>query len=51
MGEGFWSEAGDRKRQDGKTGPRAILLRYADSVLLTTVDGNEEAMPGTDFCP
>ncbi|MDD4479024.1 MAG: polyribonucleotide nucleotidyltransferase, partial [Mesotoga sp.] len=29
----------------------AILLRYADSVLLTTVDGNEEAMPGTDFLP
>ncbi len=29
----------------------AILLRYADSVLLTTVDGNEETMPGTDFLP
>ncbi len=29
----------------------AVVLRYADSVLLATVDGNEEAMTGTDFLP
>lgn len=34
------------KQADG-----AVLLKYADSVLLTTVNGNEKAMPGTDFLP
>ncbi|MBN2218687.1 MAG: polyribonucleotide nucleotidyltransferase [Kosmotogaceae bacterium] len=34
------------KQADG-----AVILKYADSVLLTTVNGNEQAMPGTDFLP
>ncbi|AFK05934.1 polyribonucleotide nucleotidyltransferase [Mesotoga prima MesG1.Ag.4.2] len=34
------------KQADG-----AVVLRYADSVLLTTVNGNEQAVPGTDFLP
>ena len=29
----------------------ACIVTYADSMILATVDGNEESLPGTDFMP